>query len=82
MAKRPNKLTLSDDIVNDRRVPFECSECKHDEHEAGKCKQCNCGESERVHSLNDDVRLHDPVASRHFEGDYVGARASKIRGAE
>jgi hypothetical protein len=25
-----------------------CKDCNHTEHESGKCKQCNCGESEKI----------------------------------
>ena len=24
---------------------MNCHECKHDQHEPGQCKRCNCGES-------------------------------------
>lgn len=27
-----------------------CLICSHETHEAGRCKQCNCGESEVVHA--------------------------------
>lgn len=27
-----------------------CDTCKHEPHELGKCKNCNCGESEVSHS--------------------------------
>jgi hypothetical protein len=28
---------------------MDCEDCNHKEHEAGKRKQCNCGESLKVH---------------------------------
>lgn len=34
---------------------MECADCKHAEHEAGQCKQCNCGESHIVHSKATDT---------------------------
>lgn len=28
----------------------DCKICKHKDHDLGKCKQCNCGQSEIMHS--------------------------------
>jgi hypothetical protein len=27
---------------------MNCTICNHDEHDAGQCKRCNCGESEII----------------------------------
>lgn len=43
----------------------ECGVCHHDDHDAGRCKKCNCGESEIVRP-----RTYGRI--RHTDlGDYV-----------
>lgn len=31
------------------KIDGRCMTCNHGTHDAGRCKQCNCGESEVVH---------------------------------
>jgi hypothetical protein len=44
---------------------MSCKTCNHEDHNAGKCKQCNCGESEVIKSEDTSFSLPSDY------GDYL-----------
>lgn len=50
---------------------MDCFECNHETHDAGRCKKCNCGQSEIVSNSVGFIRVFDPDYASYLEGVYA-----------